>query len=225
MTSQGLFTSEARFLGKSARTRARLMDAAVQLFARDGFEAASVNEIAKVADVANGTFYTHFRDKDEIAAAVAFGIAGEVVRHLDQAMADEEDAVERNSMATRRFIDLACSQPDWGRAFFRAVWTFRDLRESVVTYLRADLQRGVSQGAFTVQIDDMLIDTFASMTMGALFGRLEGNVGRDAGSRVSELQLRMLGVSPERAHAVAWREIAPMTFQIAPRQKGVAVPA
>ena len=58
-----IFGEAARGQGKSARTRARLMDAAVAVFARDGFEAASVNEIARAADVANGTFYLHFRDR------------------------------------------------------------------------------------------------------------------------------------------------------------------
>jgi len=222
LIAQGLFGAEASNLGKSARTRARLMDAAVQLFARDGFEAASVNEIARVAGVVNGTFYAHFRDKDEIAAAVALGIGHNVVRQLDEAMTGIEDAVERSSLATRRFIDLAASQPDWGAAFVRAVLVFRDLRDSMSAYLRADLQRGVDQGVFTVEIDDLLIDTFASMIMGALAGRLRGDFGPDAGARVSELQLRMLGVPADRAREVCSREIPALTLELAPLPKGLA---
>ena len=59
-----LFAPEVASLGKSARTRAQLMDAAIAVLARHGIEAASVNEIARAAGVANGTFYVHFRDKD-----------------------------------------------------------------------------------------------------------------------------------------------------------------
>jgi AcrR family transcriptional regulator len=220
MMQKGLFGDEAAKLGKSARTRARLMDAAVRLFSRQGFEAASVNEIARLAEVANGTFYVHFRDKEEIVDAVAFRIAGEVVRQLNAAMTEVDDAVERTCMATRRFIDLASSQPDWGRALFRAVWTFRDLREGVIGYLRADLEQGRRQGVFTVEIDEMVVDTFVSMTMGALFGRLQGAFGPDAGSRVAELQLRMLGVSPARAREAAWRPIAPLSLEMPPLEKG-----
>ncbi|MCI3134654.1 TetR/AcrR family transcriptional regulator [Phenylobacterium aquaticum] len=220
IAARGPFGQQAHELGKSARTRARLMDAATGLFARQGFEAASVNEIAKVAEVANGTFYAHFRDKEEIAGAVAFRIAEEVVRQLDAAMAEVDEAVERTSMATRRFIDLAASEPDWGGALFRAVWEFRDLREGVITYLRADLQRGVTQGAFTTEIDDVLIDTFSSMTLGALFSRLQGTHGPEAACRVAELQLRMLGVPAARAKAAAWREIPPLRLTIIPLAKG-----
>ncbi len=216
MTSKGLFGGGAAHLGKSARTRAKLMDAAVRLFARDGFEAASVNEIARLADVANGTFYVHFRDKDAIGAEVALAIAQNVTRQLDEAMAGIDDAIERTSMATRRFIDLASSEPDWGGALLRALWTFRGLRESVVGPLRADLQRGVEQGVFDVEIDDMLIDTFAAMVMGGLYARLAGDSGVDAGARVAELQLRMLGVPAERARAAAWRPLEPLALRLDP---------
>jgi len=210
----GLFSGEARNLGKSARTRARLMDAAVGVFARVGYEAASVNEIAQAADVANGTFYLHFKGKDDIAAAVAFRMAADVARQLDEAMTGIDDAVERTSFATRQFIDLASSEPEWGWALFHAVWYMPELRRQVVTYLRADLERGVEQGSFKVEIDDFLVDTFASMVASALFGRLRGETGPEAGPKVAELQLRMLGVAPARAHRIAWREIEPLSLDL-----------
>lgn len=196
--------------GKSERTRAKLMAAAVGVFARDGFEAASVNEIARMADVVNGTFYVHFKDKNDIAAAVTYRIAADITRQLDEAMADVDDAVDRTSTATRRFIEFTASEREWGMALWRAVWFSRDLRGNVAGYLRADLMRGRRQGVFTVEIDDFLIDMFASMTMAALFARLQGTAGAEAGSKVAELQLRMLGVPPKRAKAAAWRKLAPL---------------
>ena len=222
MFENSLFLDEARNLGKSARTRARLMDAAVRLFARDGYEATSVNEIARLAEVANGTFYVHFRDKEEIAIAVAFAVAAHVVSQIDAAMRDVDDAIERVSLATRRFVELASSEPDWGGALFRAVWLFPKLRHQVTAHLRADLERGLSQGAFTLAIDDIVLDTMASMSASALFGRLQGAFGPEAGSRMAELQLRMLGVAPDHAHAVAWRTIPRLSLEITPFPKGFA---
>jgi hypothetical protein len=40
-----------------------------------------------------------------------------------------------------------------------------------------------------------------------LFARLSGSAGEEAGSKVTELQLRMLGVAPARARRVAWRRL------------------
>ena len=212
----GPFAKAARNLGKSARTRARLMDAAAGVFARDGYEAASVNQIAHAADVVNGTFYLHFKDKDDIAAAVATSIAADITRQLDEAMAEIDDAVERTSAATRRFVDFASTHAEWGWVFFRAVWHFRALRENAIAHLRADLKRGARQGAFTVEIDDFLIDMFVSMTMAALFGRLQGVAGPEAGSKAAELQLRMLGVAPARAKKAAWRKLPRVELSIRP---------
>jgi AcrR family transcriptional regulator len=220
VTSLDLFSREASNLGKSARTRARLMDAAVDVFARDGFEAASVNEITRAAEVANGTFYVYFKDKDQIASAVAYRIAHDVVQQLDEAMVGVEDAVERISSATRRFLDLASSNPQWGRALFRAVWIYDDLRVNVTRYLRADLERGVAQGVFQAEIDDFLISTFSAMTMAALFQRLNAEEGSDSGSRVAELQLRMLGVAADVAKRVAYQALEPvnLTMLVIPRE-------
>jgi len=210
MTPQGRFAQAARPLSKRMRTRAGLMDAAVHLFARDGFEATSVAEISRLAGLANGTFYSHFRDKDELAASVTLSLAREVVRQLDGAMSEVTDARDRTSLATRRFIDLAETEPDWGRALVKAMWLFRDLREGLVTYLRADLQRGVDQGVFDANIDEVLIDTFAAMSVAGLFHRLAGESGPDTGARVAELQLRMLGVPAPLARDFAWREVRPL---------------
>ena len=55
---------------RKAETRARLLDAARELFASDGYDATRPQDIARAADVAIGTFYVHFEDKR--AAFLAF---------------------------------------------------------------------------------------------------------------------------------------------------------
>jgi AcrR family transcriptional regulator len=46
------------------------MDAAEALFLEKGFAFTSVDEIVRAADVAKGTFYLHFRTKDEVLLAL-----------------------------------------------------------------------------------------------------------------------------------------------------------
>jgi hypothetical protein len=50
--------------------------------------------------------------------------------------------------------------------------------------------------------------------MGALFGRLAGDFGPETGARVAELQLRMLGVPPQQAKAVANRQLPELRLTI-----------
>lgn len=51
---------------KAERTRARILEAAEEVFGRRGFHDASIVEITQRADVAQGTFYVHFESKHQI---------------------------------------------------------------------------------------------------------------------------------------------------------------
>ena len=51
---------------RRSRTRADLLAAARKVFAKHGYHEASIAEITELADVGVGTFYLHFRDKDDI---------------------------------------------------------------------------------------------------------------------------------------------------------------
>ena len=51
---------------KSERSRRQVLDAALQLFSRQGYRATSVREIADAAGVSTGNVYHHFPDKESI---------------------------------------------------------------------------------------------------------------------------------------------------------------
>lgn len=44
----------------------RILDAALDVFARKGFHEAKINEIARAAGVADGTIYLYFKNKDDV---------------------------------------------------------------------------------------------------------------------------------------------------------------
>src|SRR5688572_27566323 len=65
------------------QTRARLLDAAGQVFARRGFHAATVDEIADAAGYTKGAVYSNFANKDQLFLAL-----------LDQRLAAQLEQVE-----------------------------------------------------------------------------------------------------------------------------------
>lgn len=67
---------------KRARTKAQLIAAARTLFSKKPWEAVTVDEVVNEAGVAKGTFYSHFNDSNELAAAVA----DEVIQLFDELM-------------------------------------------------------------------------------------------------------------------------------------------
>jgi len=55
---------------KKAQTRERLLDAASKVFARKGFAATSIDEIAEAAGVTKGAVYSNFESKEDLVRTV-----------------------------------------------------------------------------------------------------------------------------------------------------------
>jgi AcrR family transcriptional regulator len=71
-------------------TRARLLDAAEDLFARQGFDGASIGDVAERAGVGVGTVYHHFPDKRAILLQLIEGWGDRI-----EAQASSEEELER----------------------------------------------------------------------------------------------------------------------------------
>lgn len=66
--------------------REELMDAAQALFLEKGFSASSVDEIVKIADVAKGTFYLHFKTKEDVLLALQARFIEDFCQRLEDAL-------------------------------------------------------------------------------------------------------------------------------------------
>jgi AcrR family transcriptional regulator len=55
---------------RTHETQARLLNAAEEVFVRDGYEAAQLDEIAARADRSKGAVYTHFKSKEDLFLAL-----------------------------------------------------------------------------------------------------------------------------------------------------------
>lgn len=61
-----------------------IIEAAKSIFARDGYESASMNEIAKVAEFSKRTLYQYFKDKDDLYLTVALQVYNSILEHLEK---------------------------------------------------------------------------------------------------------------------------------------------
>jgi AcrR family transcriptional regulator len=55
---------------RTQETQARLLEAAEEIFVRDGFEGAQLDEIAATAGRSKGSVYTHFKNKEDLFLAL-----------------------------------------------------------------------------------------------------------------------------------------------------------
>ncbi|MGC1672196.1 MAG: helix-turn-helix domain-containing protein, partial [Candidatus Acidiferrales bacterium] len=68
--SRAAVSTGSRQQARTAATRRKLLQAAEQLFARDGFEATRLEDIAAEAGYTRGAFYANFDSKEDIFFAL-----------------------------------------------------------------------------------------------------------------------------------------------------------
>lgn len=84
--------TQKRGTRRKARTRAELLVAARQIFVERGFHEASITEITQAADVGVGTFYLHFRDKDDAFQTLLEEGTSEIRENVRNAVYQQGDA-------------------------------------------------------------------------------------------------------------------------------------
>ena len=195
--------SVRKSIGKSKRerTRARLTQAALELMSERGITATSVSEIAAAAELANGTFYSYFRDKSEIVSSVCGAVTLAMHNEMSSARLLLEDAAARVAFGTRQFIEIAAAEPLWGRLLVSAFTEFEAIKEDISRYMRLDVALGIEQGRFTEPLDEFVIDAHLALLRAGVSARLAGG-GPDVSDRAAEYQLRILGLSPAESRQV-----------------------
>jgi AcrR family transcriptional regulator len=105
-------------------TRRRLLDAAVRVFARDGYEGATLEQIAKEAGMTKGAVYWHFEAKSEVFGAL---IEEYERKQAELAARDAEEAAASGQphLALERLLSLplrrAQQSPEWSKLLFEFV--------------------------------------------------------------------------------------------------------
>jgi AcrR family transcriptional regulator len=107
---------------KSEETRARILDAAIELFRARGFEAATMREIAAAAGVATGAAYYYFDSKDAIVLAFYDRAARQLEPLLEEALAGARDFEGR----LRALIEVKLSYFAPDRGLLRALAAHTD---------------------------------------------------------------------------------------------------
>src|SRR5258706_7229585 len=90
----------------AAAKRERILDAAVKVFAQEGFYNAKVSQIAHAAGVADGTIYLYFKSKDDLLISLFEDRMERVNANLRAALAASPNAVDRLRTVVRLHLQL-----------------------------------------------------------------------------------------------------------------------
>lgn len=132
-------TETPRLTPKGQATRQRILAAAAEVFARQGYEKTRVADIAEGAGVSHGNFYRHFTDKDDVLDAVLQAPLAELRGATSRRRA--ADAPEPGGLQ-----DLVNQSTAYFRAYARHASLLRVMREASA--------RGSEASFFSLWLDE-----------------------------------------------------------------------
>ena len=139
-SARGRRRSKARNI-EASNKRDRILDAAVRVFAQKGFYATRVSEVAKAAEVADGTIYLYFRSKDDLLVSLFENRVDKLLAFLEQ----ERPRTARGGEQLRRIIEMQLGLLEGER----------DLAEVITVIFRQSMKLMKKQAAtkFTAYLD------------------------------------------------------------------------
>jgi AcrR family transcriptional regulator len=99
--------SRTRQADRTRATRRKLLDAAKRIFAKDGFEAARLEDIAAGAGYTRGAFYANFKSKEDIFFALFEEWVRERIESVTKALRRHSNLTEKLVAVRTHYAELA----------------------------------------------------------------------------------------------------------------------
>ncbi len=172
------------FIMAVSKTRVKLVDVARQLFAKQGLENTTMNDIAVASGRGRRTLYTYFRSKEEIYFAV-------IEAELDRLSEKISDVANKHMNLEDKMIEFIYAHLDLIKEavlrngnlraeFFRNIWMVEKVRKhfdrTERDFFIKTLKEGIAMGEFEVDnvalVADVIHYCVKGMEVPYIYGRL-----------------------------------------------------
>jgi len=182
-------------------TREALLDATQALLASRSMDALSVDEIVQRADVARGTFYNYFTDKDalerELAAHVRTSVENEIAR-TNEGISDPAERIARAFCCVLRFFLREREQAAaMARLFPRAT----DPAAPINSGVRGDVTGGFERGRIVAPFEDVAVASIVGVFMAGVNRALDLPSSKAGALAIGMGTILLHGLGLSRGHA------------------------
>lgn len=152
----------------------RIINAAIKVFSQKGFFYAKVADVAKAADVADGTIYLYFKNKDDLLVSIFEHSMDYFIQEACKVLEGVEDPAEKLKHFIELHLNLVKKNPNLAQVLqveLRSSSKFmKEYKpEKFFEYLRLMeniIREGQEKGTFTKDID-------ANMIKRGIFGAID----------------------------------------------------
>ena len=175
-----------------SKTRKLLVDVARQLFAKQGFESTTMNDIATLSSKGRRTLYTYFKSKEEVYYAVIQTELERLSERMEEVankpIAPEEKLVQLVFAHLGVIKEAVYRNGNLRAEFFRDVWKVEAVRKNFdkneINLIRRIMNEGNDQGKFEIRNVRLRAEIFLFCVMGC---EVPFIYGRYAAQNVEEL--------------------------------------
>lgn len=150
------FTSPATSNDAGGRggARDRILDAALDAFATNGYHDTGVDHIAKIASISKGAIYLHFPNKRGVFIALVDRLLGYLIDRAERSISEHDDPVEQLDAALQRVFSIFSEHRNLTKVLLIDMAglghefdpKFQEAHERIAAFIRAHLDDVVARG-------------------------------------------------------------------------------
>jgi len=141
---------KGRVAQRQLRNREALVDAGYRVISEKGIDAATMQEIAGLADVGAGTVYSYFKSKDELAIAVMERVMHNLALRIEAVTDTFSDPAQVYAFGVRTVMEAATGDIHWKQLLNRAEVIADAMFRCMGPFAIRDLENATKAGRFKV---------------------------------------------------------------------------
>ncbi len=188
---------------RRARTRARIIAAAFDIFGEENGLFARIEDVADRAGVTRATFYNHFAGMLELREALTHEVTHDFLMSVTNTIRLMPDPRHSSAAAIRFYLQRARHDRKWG-------WSMLNMSASGLifgteTYRQAQqtVGEGIAAGVFPIKSAEIGRDVLLGTALAAMGSLVRGPMPDDYPETVAGYILFALGVPFDQAKAIA----------------------
>jgi AcrR family transcriptional regulator len=185
--------------------RRQILDAAVRVFARKGFHASRVGDIAEEAGVAHGLLYHYFTSKDQVLEAVFHENWSVLLARIARVEESDEPAADQLRHIAAIVLRTWLHLPDVVTVVIREFGRSPELSDRIgelaqpIDAIQRVIVRGIERGEFRKGVDPKVAATVVygsidELLTGWVLGRLPAGEEDVAAAERTLLEVSLLGL-------------------------------
>lgn len=143
-----------------------IVDAAEKLFFAQGYENVNMNDIAKEAEMARGTLYQYFKNKEDIYASIALRAAHMINERFKKLLSQDLTGIDKVRWVCRFYYDFYVEYPGYYNAYYhsqmfeiddsKTLKELQKIRKTSFKWAVNSIRDGIEDGTLRDDIDPVV---------------------------------------------------------------------